>query len=205
METKTNIEERRSINFFDKTKKIERQTLADIINLAVLAPSAFNLQPWRIIVAESLSAKEKLKKLSNNQEKVSEASVCLILIGNKNGWDNNNPVWEEMLQNVGGNQQMVDGAKQAAAFLYGSSDERKLKFAESNVGLLAMSIMTAAKEFGVDTHALSGIDFDGIHTAFGLSENETVVMNICLGYFDESKTIYPRRPRLGFDQIAEIL
>jgi len=205
METKTNFKERRSVNFFDKTKKIERKTLTDIINLAVLAPSGFNLQPWRLIVAESPTAKEKLQKLSNNQEKVLEASVCLVLIGNKNGWDNNNPVWEEMLQSVGGNQQMVDGAKQAAAFLYGSSDQRKLKFAESNVGLLAMSIMMAAKEFGVDTHPMSGIDFDGIHKAFGLSENETVVMNVCMGYFDKSKKLYPRRPRLGFDQIAKIL
>jgi len=205
MDTKTNFKERRSVNFFDKTKSIDRQTLTDIINLAVLAPSAFNLQPWRIIVAESQEAKEKLQKISNNQGKVSEASACLILIGNKNGWDSNNPVWEEMLQSLGGNQQMVDGAKQAAAFLYGSSEERKLKFAESNVGLLAMSIMNAAKEFGVDTHPMSGIDFDGIHKEFGLSENETVVMNICMGYFDQSKTLYPRRPRRGFDQIAKIL
>jgi len=129
----------------------------------------------------------------------------LILVGDKNGWDNNNPVWEEMLQSVGGNQQMVDGAKQAAAYLYGSSDERKLKFVESNVGLLAMSIMIAAKEYGVDTHPMSGIDFERIHSEFGLSESETVVMTICMGYFDKSKTLYPRRPRLGFDQIATIL
>ena len=88
--------------------------MKDIINVAVLAPSAFNLQPWRIIVAESDSAKERLMKLANNQEKVVEASVSLILVGNKNGWDDSNPVWAEMLQSVGGNQQMVDGAKQAA-------------------------------------------------------------------------------------------
>lgn len=205
MDTKINFRERRSVNHFDKTKKIEKQTLTDIINLAVLAPSGFNLQPWRIIVAESQEAKERLQTLSNNQEKVSEASVCLILIGNKNGWDNNNPVWEEMLQAVGGNQQIVDGSKQAAAYLYGSTEERKIKFAESNVGLLAMSIMTAAKEFGVDTHPMSGIDFDGIHKEFGLAENESVVMTICMGYSDQSKTLYSRRARLAFDQIASII
>ncbi|MDF2505452.1 MAG: nitroreductase [Clostridium sp.] len=42
-------ENRRAVNFFDKSKKIEDKTLEDIINLAVLAPSAFNLQPWKII------------------------------------------------------------------------------------------------------------------------------------------------------------
>jgi putative NAD(P)H nitroreductase len=205
MEILNAFKKRSSVNFFDTSKKFDLQLVKEIIDLAVLAPSAFNLQPWRIIVVESESGKAKLKRLSNNQDKVSEAAVTLILIGNKDGWNDNNPVWAEMLQSVGGNQQMVDGAKGAAAYLYGTSEDRKLKFAESNTGLLAMAIMMAATEYGVDTHPMSGIDFDGIKNEFALAENETVVMTITMGYFDQSKSLYPRRPRLGFDQIASVV
>ncbi|MGC9151760.1 MAG: nitroreductase family protein [Microbacter sp.] len=205
METKTLLQTRRSVNFFDINKPLSKKTLEEIINLAVLAPSAFNLQPWRIIAVESNEAKEKLKALSNNQPKVTEAPVTLIIVGDKAGWDVSNPVWEEMLQSTGNNQAMVDGAKQAAASLYGSSEERKLKFAESNAGLLAMSIMTAAKEFGVDSHPMSGIDFEGIHQAFKLKPTETVVMTIALGYYDEKKELYPRRPRRGYNEITTII
>jgi len=204
MNARTLFNERRSVNFFDKTKEIDMQTVKEIINLAVLAPSAFNLQPWRIIVVKSDSSKERLFGLSNTQDKVKEAAVNLILVGKKNAWDNSNPVWQEMLESVSGNQKMVDGAKQAASFLYGSSEERSLKFAESNTGLLAMAIMIAAKEFGVDTHPMSGIDFDGIHKEFGLSEDETVVMTMAMGYADKNQALYPRRPRLTFDEIATV-
>jgi len=204
MDARTLFNERRSVNFFDKTKEIDMQTVKEIINLAVLAPSAFNLQPWRIIVVKSDSSKERLFGLSNTQDKVKEAAVNLILVGKKNAWDNSNPVWQEMLESVSGNQKMVDGAKQAASFLYGSSEERSLKFAESNTGLLAMAIMIAAKEFGVDTHPMSGIDFDGIHKEFGLSEDETVVMTMAMGYADKNQALYPRRPRLTFDEIATV-
>ncbi|MDO9510988.1 MAG: nitroreductase family protein [Bacteroidales bacterium] len=204
MDTKILFSERRSVNFFDKNRKVDEAILKEIVNMAVLAPSAFNLQPWRIIVIQSDAAKERLLKLSNMQEKVMEAPINLILVGNKNGWNDSNPVWAEMLQSVGGNQAMVDGAKQAAAYLYGSSEERKLKFAESNTALLAMSIMIAAKEFGVDTHPMSGIDFEGIQKEFGLAEDETVVMTLAMGYYDENKSLYSRRPRLGFDMIATI-
>jgi len=100
---------------------------------------------------------------------------------------------------------MVVGAKEAAAFLYGSSDDRKLKFAESNAGLLSMAIMIAAKEYGVDSHPMSGIDFDGIHKEFSLKEEESAVMTIGLGYYDTSKELYPRRPRRLFDEIAAIV
>lgn len=202
MDTKKLFNERRSVNYFDQSREIDMQTLEELINLAVLAPSAFNLQPWRIIAVKSAEEKEKLCNLSNGQEKVKEAPVSLILVGNKNAWNNDNPVWQEMLQSVGGDQGMVDGAKEAASFLYGSSEERKLKFAESNTGLLAMALMMAAKEFGIDTHPMSGIDFDGIKNGFGLSESETVVMLIAMGYHDERKKLYPRRPRRLFNEIV---
>ncbi len=205
METKKLFIERRSINFFDKTREIDEQILKDIINLAVLAPSAFNLQPWRIVVVKSQESKQKLFDLSNKQDKILDASVNLILIGNKEGYSDANPVWKEMLRSVEGNQEMVDGAKQAASFLYGSSEERKLKFAESNTGLLAMAIMFAAMEFGVNTHPMSGIDFKEIHKEFDLYNDEVVVMTIALGYSDNKQNLYPRRPRLGYDDIAKIV
>ena len=205
MEIKELYNERRSVNFFDKTKKFNRETLKEIIDLATLAPSAFNLQPWRIIVAESNDAKEKLTKLAFNQEKIKDAAYTLIIIGNKNAWDSNNPVWDEMLQSVGRNQEMVDGSKQSAAFLYGSDEIRKIKFAESNASLLAMSIMIAAKEYGIDSHPMSGMDFEGIHKEFGLAEHESLVMLITLGYRDESKNMNPRRARLEFEKITTII
>lgn len=203
MKLKQVYEERRSVNFFNVSKSIEQKTLKEIINLAVLAPSAYNLQPWEIIAVKSKEAKVRLCKLSNNQPKVLEAPVTLIIVGNKNGYDKTNPVWQEMLESVGGDKGMVEGAQNAAGFLYGTTDERKLKFAESNAGLLAMSIMYAAKYYGVDSHPMSGIDFDGIKKEFNLGEEKTVVMTISLGYYDESKNLYPRRPRRGYEEIVK--
>jgi putative NAD(P)H nitroreductase len=205
METKKLFEERRSVNSFNPDKKFNRETLKEIINMATLAPSAFNLQPWRIIVAESDDAKDKLMKLAFNQPKVKEAAYTLIIVGNKDGWKETNPVWEEMLQSVGGNAEMVNGAKQTAAFLYGSDEIRSLKFAESNASLLAMAIMIAAKEYGIDSHPMSGMDFDGVHKEFGITEHESLVMLITLGYHDETKDLYPRRPRRGFEEIASVI
>jgi len=204
METRKLFSERRSVNNFDKSKSLSSDQVKEIVDLAVMAPSAFNLQPWRLVMVQTDESKNKLYELANNQEKILQAPVTLIVVGNKEGYNNENPVWEEMLQSVGGRQEIVEGAKQAAQFLYGTSEERKLKFAESNAGLLAMSLMIAAKEFGVDSHPMSGLDFDGIHKAFGLNDSEEVVMAIALGYADDSQKLYPRRPRRSFDDIVTV-
>ncbi len=199
------IQNHRSVNYFDPAKKIDHETLKKIINLAVHAPSAYNLQPWRIIAIESDEAKEKLWNLAYKQPKIKDAAVNLLIVGNKNGWDKDNPVWNEMLQSVGGNTEMVEGAQKGTAFTYGSSEERRIAFANLNAGLLAMSIMYAAQSYGVDSHPMNGFDADGVHKAFGLLPHETPVVNVTLGAFDQSKTLHPRRPRRGFEKIAEIV
>ncbi|MBZ9687144.1 nitroreductase family protein [Clostridium estertheticum] len=203
MNLKQVYEDRRSINFFDTNKGVEDGLLKDIINLAVLAPSAFNLQPWEIIAVKTVDAKERLHKLSNSQPKILEAPVTLIIVGNKTGYDESNPTWQDMLKMLGNDKEKLAGTQGFARSLYGTTEENKLKFAESNAGLLAMSIMYAAKSFGVDSHPMSGMDFEGVRREFGLEENKTVVMLIALGHLDETKTLYPRAYRRSYDEIVK--
>ena len=205
MDLKKVYEERRAINFFDPSSDISEQLLKEIIDLSVLAPSAFNLQPWSIIAVRSKEAKERLYKLSNNQPKVLEAPVTLIIVGDKNGYSKDNPVWQEFRKIVNDDEEAIKNTQQAAYNLYGTSEENKIKFAESNGGLLSMSIMYAAKNFGVESHPMSGIDFEGIKKEFELSEDKTIVMTIALGYLKEDKTLYPRRARRGYDEIVKVL
>jgi nitroreductase len=49
---------RRSIRQYD-AGPIPRVDLEDIVRLAGLAPSAFNLQPWRFVIVESAGIKPK--------------------------------------------------------------------------------------------------------------------------------------------------
>jgi len=205
MEAINMIQDRRSVNHFDPARKLDNETIKKIIDLAVHAPSAYNLQPWRIIVVQSDEAKEKFWNLAYKQPKIKDAAANLLIVGNKNGWDKDNPVWDEMLQSVGGKTEIVEGAQKGTAYSYGSTEDRRIAFAQANAGLLAMSIMYSAQAMGVDSHPMNGYDYDGVHKEFGLAEHEMPVMNICLGYFDKSKTLHPRRPRRGFDEIAEIV
>jgi nitroreductase len=202
MDLKKVFEERRSVNFFDKEKKISNELLKDIINLALTAPSAFNLQPWEIIAVKSEEGKEKLFSVAGQQSKIKEAPVTLILVGDLNGANGTNPTWSHFGKMLN-DEKKLEGYKSHAKELYGSTHEKKLKFAESNVGLLAMSIMYAAKNYNVDSHPISGIDFEGIKKEFGLGNDKTVVMLISIGYFDESKELYPRWGRRFYDAIVK--
>lgn len=198
----TNIfEERRAVRFFDKNIDLPAERLQAIIDLAALAPSAFNLQPWEIIAVRSEGAKQLLADNAGGQQKILDAPVTLILIGDREGYDLGNPVWEEA-RNMFKEESGYSAAVQSAKSLYGASPERKIKFAESNTGLLAMSIMYAACFLGVDSHPMSGIDFDGVKKAFNIGEGKAAVMLISLGYVDASRPLSPRRKRRQYADIV---
>ena len=198
------FEARRSVNFFNKQKGLADEVLQNIINLASLAPSAFNLQPWEIIAVKSENAKKRLYPLASNQPKILDAPVTLIIIGDRAGSEKSNPLWSDLEQMIG-NKEAFEQTQNYAYALYGSTPERRIKFAESNAGLFAASIMYAAKYFGVDSHPLSGIDFEGLKKEFKLGQDKEVVMLIALGYFDDTKTLYPRRQRKSFKDMVQVV
>lgn len=196
---------RRAVNFFDKDKPLAEATLKNIVNMAVLAPSAFNLQPWEIIAVKSDEAKQKLHAAANKQPKILDAPVTLVIVGNRKGYESSNPVWQDKIDAAGGDPSKVKGAMEAAARLYGATEERSIKFAESNAGLIAMSILYAAKYYGVDSHPMSGMDFAAVKDAFELPEGKEPVILIALGYRDESKTLHGRAKRRGYDEVVTVV
>jgi len=198
MELKKVYEERRSVNFFDKEKKLDDGLLREIIDRATLAPSAFNLQPWEIIAVKSEEGKKKLYESGLAQPKVLEAPVTLLILGDRHGYGEENSSWLN-IEDEASKQKSQKMAEQ----LYGTSEEKKIKFAESNAGLLAMSIMYAAKDSGVESHAMSGMDFKKVKEGLNIEGEKEVVMAISLGYFDNSKSLYKRLKRKKYDEIVK--
>ena len=63
--------------------------------------------------------------------------------------------------------------------------------------------MYAAKYYGVESHAMSGVDFEGIKKEFNVDGEKEVVMLITLGYFDEEQALYPRSKRKLYDEVVK--
>ncbi|MBG0763854.1 MAG: nitroreductase family protein [Tissierellales bacterium] len=203
MDFKELAENRRSVKYFDKDKDVDLDTIKKIINLATYSPSAFNLQPWSIIAVRSEEAKKRLYKLADEQSKILKASTTLIMIGDRTGFEEYNPVWKRVEDKLGSEKKEI--ILKANRKLYGETEEKRIKFGELNTGLLAMSIMYSASYYGVDSHPVGGIDAKGIKEEFNIEGNKHVVMLICLGHFNEEKTMKPRKHRKKFEDFVEIV
>lgn len=203
MNFKDVVSKRRSVNFFDPNKELDLKLFEDIINEAVLAPSAFNLQPWKIIAVRSPEAKEKLFKACS-QPKIKEASMTLILIGDTFGYGRDNPMWNVKID-LGLNEEKVGQIINTCETVLYPTEIKRNAMAVRDVSLLAMLIMLSAKDRGVDTHPMIGFNEEMVKELFNIDEDKTVVMLLSIGYFDETKTLNPREKRLDFNDICTVV
>lgn len=72
------IETRRSIKAYDPTHKLSEDEINQLLSLALLSPTAFNIQNWRFVVVQDVDLRKQLRAVSWNQAQVEEASADCV-------------------------------------------------------------------------------------------------------------------------------
>ncbi|RLG60025.1 nitroreductase [Candidatus Geothermarchaeota archaeon] len=74
------IRKRRSIRRYER-KEISREALNRLLEAARLAPSAKNIQPWKLVVVTDDSLKRKLVRACLGQTFIGECSAVIVGVG----------------------------------------------------------------------------------------------------------------------------
>ena len=206
MNYKEITEKRRAINFFDPDRGVSDELLGQVIDLAAKVPSSFNLQPWNLMVLRDTATREKLKALAWDQPKVVEAPVTLIVLADRNGWQEGHPTveknWQEMLSSGAMGPDQRDWFLDAAKSLYGWSPEADLAFAAKNTGFFAMGLMYAATSLGLETHPMDGFDHEGVRKAFNIPDSYWIPLLLAVGYKKPDAEVYPPKWRKTREEIV---
>jgi len=199
------IRERRSINFFEPGKEIPEDKLKKLLELANLAPSSFNIQPWKVVVIKDAEKKKILRKCAFDQPKVEEASVVLIMVADPKSVEENFSKVLDNWQELGYMKpEMRETYINMAKNLYGDEDSLKRKlFAVKNTALFAMNLMLAAKGLGLDTHPMDGFDEDCIKKEFNIPADKIIPMLIAVGNLKSGRTLLPRAFRRSIDNFVK--
>ncbi|MFA4828758.1 MAG: nitroreductase family protein [Thermodesulfovibrionales bacterium] len=199
------IKERRSINFFETGKELSDDKIRELLELANLSPSSFNLQPWRVVVVKSAERRKVLKQCAFNQPKVEEASAVLIMIADPDAVEANVERMLDSWQKLGYMKpEMRETYKGMTQNLYGTVDSLRRKFfAIKNTALFAMNIMIAAKGIGLETHPMDGFDEDCIKKEFNIPPDKIIPMLIAVGYLKTGITLLPRAFRRDIKEFVK--
>jgi putative NAD(P)H nitroreductase len=198
------IRERRSINFFEPGKAIPENTLRELLEIANLAPSSFNLQPWKVVVVRDPERKKTLRACAFNQPKVEEASAVLIMVADPRGLEENLDRMLDSWVELGYlKPEMRETYADMARNIQSTEESLKRKiFAVKNTSLFAMNLMLAAKGLGLETHPMDGFDEDCVKKEFGVPADKIVPMLVAVGYLKSGITLLPRAFRRNIDEFV---
>ncbi|MEW6569645.1 MAG: nitroreductase family protein [Nitrospirota bacterium] len=198
------LAERRSINFFEAGETLSDNLLKELINIANLSPSSFNLQPWRVIMVKDPERKKVLRRCAFDQPKVEEAPAVLIMIADPAGVEDNLERVLDSWQNLGYiRQDMRETYMNMTKTLYGTPESLQRKiFAVKNTALFAMNLMIAAKGLGLDTHPMDGFDENCIKKEFKIPDDMIIPMLIAVGHLKKGIALRPRAFRRPLEEFV---
>lgn len=189
------ITERRSVKVYDPNHQMTQAEIDQLLSLAMLSPTAFNIQHWRFVVVTDIELRKKIRAASWNQAQVTDASLLIVLAADLNAWEKNpERYWRnapQAAQNI-----MVP----MIGNFYRDHAQVQRDEAMRSCGMAAQTIMLAAKEMGYDTCPMDGFDFDAVAKLINLPADHIPTMFVVVG-----KALEPARTRGGQLAMKEVV
>lgn len=174
-------------------RPIEPELLRRLYELTRMGPTGGNSQPLRVTFVTSHEAKEQLRPALDpaNVDKTMSAPVTAIL-----GYDTE--FYEQLPR--------LFPARAAAAKdrLAGMPPELRDRLVRQSANLQGGYFILAARALGLDAGPMGGFDAAKVDAAFLAGTTWRALLLVNLGHGDAEK-LYPRLPRLDFDDACRVV
>ena len=189
------IEERRAVKHFDPHYVMTSGEEKELLRRALLSPTSFNIQNWRLVAVRDAELRQQLREVAWNQAQVTDASLLLVLCADLKSWEKEpQRYWRNMPL------EFQDFILPAIDNFYRGRDQVQRDEAMRSCGIIAQTLMLAAKAMGYDSCPMVGFDFEAVGKLIQLPDDHVVSMMLAIG-----KATAPANPRCGQWPLDDIL
>lgn len=195
MDTKEAIITRRSVKHYDPAHKMSDEEINELLSLALLSPTAFNIQNWRFVVVSNPELRKKIREAAWDQAQVTDTSLFIILCADLNSWQKDPArYWKDAPEEV------RDFILPAIDNYYCGKDQVQRDEAMRSCGIAAQTLMLAAKSMGYESCPMDGFDFDKVGKIINLPPNHVVTMFVAIG--KGTKETWERPGQLRLNEVV---
>lgn len=185
---------RRAVKYFDPDFVMPEADLDRLKEAARQTPTSFNIQNWRAVLVRDPGVKAQLRAAAWDQAQVSEASVVVVLCCDLRAHEKDPArYWAEAPPEAQAVLVPMIGS------FYAGRDWIVRDEGMRSVGLVAQTIMLAAKGMGYDSCPMIGFDQDQVAQLIHLPSDHALGMLIPIG-----KALRPARPKGGYLPSSEM-
>ena len=195
MELKSAIESRRSVKHFDPNHRMTNDEINNLLSMAILAPTAFNLQHWRFVTVIDDKLRQEIRKAAWDQAQVTDASLLVALCADVKTWEKDiRRYWKNADEKP--QEMMLPMIDQ----FYRGREWMQRDEAIRSCGFAAQTIMLTARDMGYDSCPMSGFDFDKVGEIINLPDDHILTMMIAVG--KATKPTWARPGQLTLDEVV---
>lgn len=195
MNVATAIETRRSVKGYDPSHRMTEAEIKILLSHAMLAPTAFNIQNWRLVLVRDPELRQEIRKVAWDQAQVTDASLLLVLCADLKSWEKDPArYWRNVPQPV------QDFLVPAIGQYYAGKEQVQRDEAMRSCGIAAMTLMLMAKEMGYDSSPMDGFDFTAVGKLINLPHDHVITMMLAVGR--GIKEPLPRGGQLPMEQVV---
>lgn len=195
MKVQEAIETRRSAKSFDPRHHMRDSEIARLMELAMLSPTAFNIQNWRFVLVRDPELRRQIRAVSWDQPQVTDASLLVVLTADLKAWEKQP---ERYWRNA--SQEIQDFLVPAIGQYYAGREQVQRDEAMRSCGMAAMTLMLAAKDMGYDSCPMDGFDFDAVARLINLPADHAIAMFVAIG--KPAAAPWPRGGQLPMEEVV---
>jgi nitroreductase len=195
MKTADAIRARRAIKHFDADHEMTEAEVNELLSLAVLAPTAFNIQNWRFVVVTDQALRKQIREVAWDQSQVTDTSLFIILCADLRSWEKQpERYW------VNAPKEVIEFMIPAIDEYYRGKDQVQRDEAMRSCGIVAQTLMLAAKSMGYDSCPMDGFDYEKVGEIIRLPDDHVIAMFVAIG--KGTKEAWPRPGQLDLDEVV---
>ena len=195
METEEAIKARRSVKHYDPDHRMSNEEIHKLLSLAILSPTAFNIQNWRFVMVTDPALRKRIREVAWDQSQVTDTSLFIVLCADLKSWEKDPARY------------WVHAPKEVQAFMlpsidayYRGKDQTQRDEAMRSCGIVAQTLMLAANSMGYDACPMDGFDFDKVAELINLPDDHVIAMFVAIG--KGTKAAWPRPGQLPLEDLV---
>ena len=194
MDTFDAIRQRRAVKHFDPDHQFSDAEFAQLMDLALQAPTSFNMQNWRFVRVQDPELRAQVRAAAVDQAQVTDASLLFVLCADLKAWQNEpQRYWANAPKEV--QDILVPWMKP----FYEGKDELQRDEAMRSIGLVAQTMMLSAKAMGYDSCPMIGFDSEKVAELIQLPDDHVVGMLLTIG--KGTQEAWPKPGQLSLDEV----
>ena len=191
---------RYSVKSFSE-QKLQQWQLRELLEATRLSPSSYGLQPYKVIVIESKSVRQRLLPFAYGQEQVIKSSHLLVFAARTDIGSHlvSDYIQEASKNNDTSSESLTSFAAMAEKALETMNTKEGLHWAQQEAFIALGNMLTSAAMMKIDTCPIGGFDAQEFDAILNLTANNLASTVICPIGIRDPNDKYSQRRKVRFD------